>query len=397
MPSGLITAVEDPSTGNVFISGDNLNNGFQINQSASILGAVLQVTPIPGSHTAINGIASNSAFANFVLAGDGSMSPPLPPVNSLFISDGNGSNTILLGNLGPTAGFALPGDIEIDTGSGTDKVQLTNIATTAGSILFNGTHGAGTGHDSVSMMNVSVALGANGTFGNSGHNVLTAQNLTAASGSIDGGSTPGSVYIGEGGNNGYEVFDFITNTATKVTASPNPSIDGQLVTFTATVAVVSPSVGIPLGSVQFQVDGSNLGAAVVLSNGTATSFSITLAAGPHSVQASYTSSNANFIDSVSGNFTQTVLSYADATTNLYNQVNAVIPPTGIATGGIQNDLLKKLQDAITAFNVPDNATGVKKLNLFIMQVTVLSGTQIDPTLAAFWIAEAQEIITATGL
>jgi hypothetical protein len=91
-------------------------------------------------------------------------------------------------------------------------------------------------------------------------------------------------------------------TQTTVTSSVNPSVFTQPVSFTATVAPVPDG-----GTVQFKVDGSNLGGAVAVntSTGQATSISTsTLAVGPHGVQAIY-SGNANFAGSM-GTLTQVV-------------------------------------------------------------------------------------------
>ena len=55
-------------------------------------------------------------------------------------------------------------------------------------------------------------------------------------------------------------------------------------------AAVTPSVSgapTPTGTVQFEVDGSDLGTAVALVNGAATSGSVTLTAGSHTVTAVY--------------------------------------------------------------------------------------------------------------
>jgi hypothetical protein len=82
-------------------------------------------------------------------------------------------------------------------------------------------------------------------------------------------------------------------TSTVVSSSANPSVFGQSITFTATVA----GTGTPTGSVQFVVDGSNLGTAVTLSGGTATSIpTASLAEGIHTVAANYTATG-NFVSS----------------------------------------------------------------------------------------------------
>ncbi len=63
---------------------------------------------------------------------------------------------------------------------------------------------------------------------------------------------------------------------------------GQAVTFTATVAAVSPGAGTPTGTVQFKTNGVNFGSAVTLSGGSASSAPISsLAAGSYTVTADY--------------------------------------------------------------------------------------------------------------
>ena len=70
------------------------------------------------------------------------------------------------------------------------------------------------------------------------------------------------------------------SSSTTVGSSLNPSVYGQAVSFTATVAAVSPGTGTPAGTVQFNLDGSAFGSPVTLVSGTATSTSTnTLAVG----------------------------------------------------------------------------------------------------------------------
>src|SRR5438876_661078 len=55
------------------------------------------------------------------------------------------------------------------------------------------------------------------------------------------------------------------STSTVVVSSVNPSNSGQNVTFTATISITAPGVGILTGTVQFQIDGSNAGSPVGIS------------------------------------------------------------------------------------------------------------------------------------
>lgn len=89
------------------------------------------------------------------------------------------------------------------------------------------------------------------------------------------------------------------STSASLASSPNPSTFGQMVTFTATVANTSTGAT-PTGSVQFVLDGANLGSPVPLSGtGNAATASVsasTLAVNgsPHSMKATYSNSDGNF-------------------------------------------------------------------------------------------------------
>ncbi|HUI67406.1 MAG TPA: Ig-like domain repeat protein [Nitrospirota bacterium] len=95
------------------------------------------------------------------------------------------------------------------------------------------------------------------------------------------------------------------STSTSLTAAPNPSISGALVTFTATV--ISSTTGTPTGSVSF-MDGTTLLGTGTLSGGTpntATFATSALGLGLHSITAVY-SGNTNFLTSTSPVVTQNV-------------------------------------------------------------------------------------------
>jgi len=97
-------------------------------------------------------------------------------------------------------------------------------------------------------------------------------------------------------------------TVTSVASSLNPSGYGQQVTFTASVTPIGG--GTPIGSVTFTDGGNSLGV-VNLAGGTASLVS-TLAAGPHSVIASY-SGDSNFNPSTSSALPQNVNKATTAT------------------------------------------------------------------------------------
>jgi hypothetical protein len=91
-------------------------------------------------------------------------------------------------------------------------------------------------------------------------------------------------------------------TATVGVSSSQPnSTYGPMLTFTVTVSGGGPT---PTGTVQFMVDGTDLGSAITLSAGSATSTSLLLGAGNHTVVAGY-SGDPNY-EANSGSYTQVV-------------------------------------------------------------------------------------------
>ncbi len=114
------------------------------------------------------------------------------------------------------------------------------------------------------------------------------------------------------------------STTTSLTASANPSVSGQSVTFTATVTPNISGSGTPGGTIQFVIDGSNFGSPVTLVNGTATSAPIsTLSVASHTIQALY-SGNSIFLAST-GTLTQAV--------NKDNTTTSVVPSTSTSSFG----------------------------------------------------------------
>jgi hypothetical protein len=100
-------------------------------------------------------------------------------------------------------------------------------------------------------------------------------------------------------------------TSTTVSSSADPSIFGQSVTFTATVANAAGggvSSATPTGSVQFYIDGTAFGSPVTLAgsgaSATATSAitgSLMVSGSPHSITAAYKNTDGNFVNSDNSN------------------------------------------------------------------------------------------------
>jgi hypothetical protein len=136
--------------------------------------------------------------------------------------------------------------------------------------------------------NAANSFGQNASLG--GVSCTTAGNCTGAGN-----------YIDTSGHSHAMVADESSVTAspttTTVSSSSNPSTAGSPVSFTANV---SSTGGTPTGSVQFTVDGTNLGDPVQLSGGTAASQpTSSLPTGSHTVTASYLGASGFGVSSAS--------------------------------------------------------------------------------------------------
>ena len=152
------------------------------------------------------------------------------------------------------------------------------------------------------------------------------------------------------------------STTTTVTSSVNPSTFTQAVTFTA---AVTQTIGtaIPTGTVQFSVDGVNVGGPVTLSGGVVTYTTSLLAVGLHTVTAVYTPSSANFTGS-SGSIGQRVGAVASSTTTL------TVSPTTVMYGNTAT---------LTAVVTPSFATGTVS---FYAGSMLLGTASLDSTATA---------------
>ncbi len=129
-------------------------------------------------------------------------------------------------------------------------------------------------------------------------------------------------------------------TRTVLTSNSNPSTYLGNVTFTATVRPVT-GIGIPTGTVQFVIDGANVGTPVLLNvNGRATLATRTLTAGSHNVIAVYSGSDV-FSGGASASWTQ-----------LVNQA-----PTTLTVTSNRNPSLYGQNVTFAARVVPASATG----------------------------------------
>ena len=111
------------------------------------------------------------------------------------------------------------------------------------------------------------------------------------------------------------------STTTTITSSVNPSVLGQPVIFTATIAVVLPAIGTPTGSITFQDGGVNITGCVNAPSAVypATCSQTYQSTGSHAITAIY-SGDTNFVTSTSSTLTQ-VVNKSSTTTVVTSSVN----------------------------------------------------------------------------
>src|SRR5439155_20397274 len=164
-----------------------------------------------------------------------------------------------------------------------------------------------------------------------------------------------SSYAGSSGSllGGQEINK--AGTSLTVSSSANPSLFGQNLVFTATITIPPPGAGTPTGTVQFRIDGNNVGEPLNLNSAlgviTASLSMPSLSVGTHTVTAWY-SGDANFAGSITnlpGGQTVSVTAGTATTTTLISGLNATVfgqtvvftatvgvpPGSGTPTGTVQ--------------------------------------------------------------
>jgi uncharacterized delta-60 repeat protein len=249
--------------------------------------------------------ATSPAEASAAFAAVNSLNPATTPVSTVVVNLGGQTVQDTIANVPPQVtlqivnGTFIGGSPALIVQSGQVIVQSSTFsnATDAPTILVSGgsltlrndiiQESTGFSDAAISITGGTVDLGTTTSTGGNTINVNGAGSLVT--------STLASAYSAVGDtfeNNGVAVNPFNTTT---LTASANPSLLNQPVTFTATI---NPAVAgaVPSGTVQFQLDGANVGAPVVLNGGSATFSPSNLTLGAHTITAIY-SGDANYITS----------------------------------------------------------------------------------------------------
>jgi ELWxxDGT repeat protein len=88
-------------------------------------------------------------------------------------------------------------------------------------------------------------------------------------------------------------------TSTKLLMSPSTLVSGQAVAFVAIISNTSGPFGAPTGTVQFAIDGTNVGSPVTLFSGVASlPAKLSATGGAHTITATYTNSDGDFTSGI---------------------------------------------------------------------------------------------------
>ena len=314
----------------------------------------------------------------------------------------DGSGNAYVAGYTYSSNFPTANALQATSGGGGNDDAFVAKLNPAGSALVYSTYLGGSGHDTGTGIAVDTAGDAYVTGGTDSTNFPTAKPLQATPGGSEdafvaklnpagsalvystylGGSrgdfgtgiavdSAGNAYVsgqtnstnfptanalqatlgGSAGNAFVAKLSLASSTTTVTSAPANPSVYGQSVTFTATVASNPPGSGTPTGTVQFQIDGTNFGSAVPLVGGSATSSAITtLSVATHSITAIY-SGDANFATST-GTLTQTVnpaaLSItANNASKTYGQTATFAGTAFTTTGLVNGDMVGSVTETST--------------------------------------------------
>lgn len=250
---------------------------------------------------------SNQTCINVTLtATTGSLSSAAYTAANGVIFDANNVSTNYVGDTGSAATVGTPRSFAFNVPKLQDFVVVVNEMTDGGegrytlsvrdcgAIIVNSVtpnFGPVAGGTRVTIRGAGFTSNAQVTFGGTpGTDVVVNSEfeLLVTTPAHAAGAVNVVVRNGEGGPastlpNGFTYYDAIAPTVT-LTTSPNPSVFGQSVTFSATVTPTVPRQA--TGNVTFWVGGTQVGTAQ-LSNGTATLSKADLGVGVHTVQARY--------------------------------------------------------------------------------------------------------------
>jgi ELWxxDGT repeat protein len=307
--------------GTLFFSANDGTHGVELWRSNGTAAGTQMVDDInPGSVSSYPTNLMNVGGTLFFLANDGTHGV------ELWRSDGTAGGTQMVDDStsNPNSFTTAGGTLFFDANDGTHGLELwRSNGTAAGTQIVKDINPGSSGSYPFSLTNVRGVLyfgaidGTHGaelwrSDGTAGGTQLVADIFPGSSGSIGtGGSDPGYLTNADGtlffaandrthGVEPWVLTQPLADSTTAVTSSPNPSLAGQAVFFTATVRVAGV-VGTPTGSVDFKENATDLapGGITLDGSGVATFSISSLLVGSHTITATYGGDN-DFLPSSGG-------------------------------------------------------------------------------------------------
>lgn len=296
-----------PSTG----SGDGARNFLSVfsPDGKSLLFSTF-LTPVPNSENSTPTVASNGSQVLYV--GTGTNVQGLVVGKVLQSSNAGGYDLLL-------RAIDFSDVLGIRTASSITLTSSPNPAVAGQTVTLTATVSASTGTipdgELVTFSDGTNPIGSGALI--SGSATLSTSALRAGDHSLTAGYSGDARFLGSVSSVVIETIS-ATSSSTTMTSSQNPSVAGRPVTFTATVAGVSPS-----GIVTFTSDGNAISNPVALSSGSASLTTSGLPAGTHSIVATYGGDSTNR-GSVSQPLTQVVNTAVTSNVVLSSSVNPSI-------------------------------------------------------------------------
>ena len=212
--------------------------------------------------------------------------------------------------------FKFPSCGQTLTSTTTTLTSSLNPSVFGNSVTFTATVLPNAGTGTVTFYDGNTSLGTVAL--SNGSASLQTSSLSVGSHQISATYGGDSTYASSTSNTVTQTVNSVTAAATSTTitgSSPNPSIYGQSVTFTAQVS----ASGTPTGTVNFYDGTTLLGSSLLNGSGAATFSTSALAAGTHNTITAAYAGSTNFAASASANFTQTVNQASTATTLTSNK------------------------------------------------------------------------------
>jgi ELWxxDGT repeat protein len=301
--------------GTLFFQANDGTHGVELWRSDGTPAGTQIVKDInPGSNSSYPGNLMIVRGTLFFLANDGTHGI------ELWRSDGTAGGTQLVQDIDPGSGGSNPntfttvgGTLFFSADDGTHGSELwCSNGTAAGTQIVKDINPGSSGSYPASLTNVNGVLffaaidGTHGlelwrSDGTAAGTQLVADIFPGSSSSISpGGSDPGYLtnaggtlfFAANDGTHGDEPWILLpqvaASTTTAVTSSPNPSVAGQAVVFTASVRSAGV-IGMPTGSVDFKENSTDLtpGGITLDGSGVATFSISSLLAGSHTITATY--------------------------------------------------------------------------------------------------------------